>query len=46
MGVVVMRAWPDALRKGVNEKVSDGSVEVVEMIEAAAAAAASCMVVV
>jgi hypothetical protein len=38
-GVVVMRAWPEALRKGVKEKVGGGSGDVVERIEDAAAAA-------
>jgi hypothetical protein len=37
-GVVVMRAWPEALRKGVKEKVGGGSRDVVERIEDAAAA--------
>jgi len=37
-----MRAWPEARRKGVKEKVGGGSVDVVETMEAAATAAASC----
>jgi hypothetical protein len=38
-GVVVMRACPEALRKGVKEKVGGGSGDVVERIEDAAVAA-------
>jgi hypothetical protein len=34
-----MRAWPEALRKGVKEKVGGGPGDVVERIEDAAAAA-------
>jgi hypothetical protein len=41
---VVIRAWPEDLRKGVKEKVGGGSVNVVERMEAAAALA-SCIVV-
>ena len=37
--MVVIRAWPEALRKGVKEKVAGGSVDVVERMETAAAAA-------
>ena len=43
-GVVVMRAWPEALRKGVKEKVGGGSGDVVERIEDAAATASWAVV--
>jgi hypothetical protein len=39
-----MRAWPEALRKGVKEKVGGGSRDVVERIEDAAAAASWAVV--
>jgi hypothetical protein len=42
---VVIKAWPEALRKGVKEKTGGDSVDVVERMEAAAAAA-SCIVIV
>jgi hypothetical protein len=38
-GVVVIRACPEALRKGVKEKVGGGSGDVVERIKDAAVAA-------
>lgn len=41
--MLVISAWPEALRKGVKEKVGGGSVNVVERMEAAAALA-SCIV--
>jgi len=43
-GVVVIRACPEALRKGVKEKVGGGSGDVVERIEDAAAAASWAIV--
>jgi len=43
-GVVVMRAWPEALRKGVKEKVGGGSGDVVERIEDTAVAASWAVV--